>query len=106
MTDCRRVLVTGAILLRRCWRQGDRSYSLYNLTSAQPITPIDAAFAVQRALPVAQIVSDEMPVGPQKRFGHLNNERFVSQFGFRRWTPLSDGVAQTVEWLRATVESA
>ncbi len=80
-------------------------HSLYNLTSAQTLTPIEAAYAVQSIIPSVQIVLDEIPLGAPKRLGHLSNDRFSGEFCFRGWTSLSDGIAQTVQWLRATVES-
>lgn len=79
------------------------SYALYNVASEQQLTADEIAAHIAQLIPdvalqrVAECPSDRLPL---TRLGYLSNARFVSDIGFDQWTPLMDGLRETVQWMR------
>lgn len=77
------------------------NHALYHLTSGQPLTQVEIAEAIQRALPGVTVdTHDETP--PFR--GVLVGERLRADTGFAGWTDFNEGLAETLAWFRRQME--
>ncbi len=73
------------------------SHAIYNLASQERATPLQIAQMLQ-ALRPSLTIADPVPAPtPLTRRGWLTHQRLAADTGFRRWTPLADGLRHTLE---------
>jgi UDP-glucose 4-epimerase len=78
------------------------SHPLYHVTSARPVTLREIATLLQEMLPGIR-VETETDSKPNNRLGYLSNGRLHAEIGFDHWTPLENGLRQTVAWMGVTL---
>ena len=79
------------------------SHCLYHVASEQCPTPMEIARLLETMIPGLQCnFVDSPPTDrpPLTRLGYLANTRLRHDAGFSAWTPLEDGLRQTVQWQR------
>jgi nucleoside-diphosphate-sugar epimerase len=70
---------------------------VYNIAGAQHIQVVDFAAAVGRAAGVKVIVPRGAPDSAPANL-RVDCARYVAEFGTPEWTPLDDGIKETLEW--------
>jgi nucleoside-diphosphate-sugar epimerase len=78
------------------------SYPLYHVSSARPVTRREIARLLCEMLPGVRIETENDPVSGA-RAGYLANARLRADIGFDDWTPLENGLRQTVAWMGVTL---
>lgn len=78
------------------------NYPLYHVSSALPVTRREIAALLQEMLPGVRLETEPDPAGGN-RAGYLSNARLRADVGFDDWTPLENGLRQTVAWMGVTL---
>jgi UDP-glucose 4-epimerase len=78
------------------------NYPLYHVSSAHPVTLGQIAALLQEMLPGVR-AETESDSKLSKRLGYLSNTRLRADIGFDDWTPLENGLRQTVAWMGVTL---
>ena len=84
------------------------NHALYHVASSQRHTSDEIADTIQTHLPETEIIKKEHNSHHPSltRLGNLDNSRLKQDTGFDNWTPLSEGIAQTIYAYQQAVSHA
>lgn len=80
-------------------------HALYHVASEEVLSPAAIAEAIGGVLPHIRIVETTGEPTNDLRRHTLSNRRIREDVGFDAWTPFADGIAATVAWQRAQLET-
>lgn len=89
-------------------RTKDLNHAVYNVAAGQVYTLHQIAESIQAAQPERDITLhtiSEQPAYPLTRHGTLDTTRLQSDTGFNDWTPLTEGIRQTLHTMQQEVQS-
>jgi nucleoside-diphosphate-sugar epimerase len=72
-------------------------HAIYNLASQERATPLEIARLLQGLRPEVSIADPVPSAAPPTRRGWLSHQRLADDTGFRRWTPLAEGLRLALE---------